>query len=212
MKLLKSKQPSLFDNAHPKGFSGSTYLHEPVIKIEQMTTDELKNGGANLSISFSFAESPFGKIIIASTQKGICHLAFFEDEGEAFTDLKSRFPNASYNHVVNEIQQNALLIFQPDLISNQIDMHLTGTSFQLRVWETLLNIPMGYLSTYGSVAEEIESPKASRAVGTAIGKNPIAFLIPCHRVVQASGNIGGYMWGSARKSAIIDWESNKTCG
>ncbi|HCX98790.1 MAG TPA: cysteine methyltransferase [Bacteroidales bacterium] len=209
MQLIKSKQPTLFDAANQKGLSETNRLYQPVIRIEPMTLDELENGGANLSISYSFAESPFGEVIIASTQKGICYLAFLDDEEEGFADLRSRFPNAHYNHVVDDIQQNALLIFQPNLSTTEIILHLNGTPFQLKIWETLLKIPMGYLSTYGEIAKEIESPSASRAVGTAIGKNPIAFIVPCHRVIQASGNIGGYMWGSARKSIIIDWEAAK---
>lgn len=207
MKLIKSKQPTLFDALHQKGFSGTNRLHEPLIKIEPMTLDELVNGGKNFSISYSFAESPFGEIIIASTQKGICHLAFLEDEDEAFAELRSRFPNADYNQGVNDIQQNALLIFQPNLSAKEIILHLNGTPFQLKIWKSLLKIPMGYLSTYGEIAKEIESPSASRAAGTAIGKNPVAFIVPCHRVIHSSGKIGGYMWGSTRKSAIIDWEA-----
>ncbi len=109
------------------------------------------------------------------------------------------------------MQQNGLFIFQNDWSKlNEIKLHLKGTDFQLKVWDTLLKIPMGQLSTYGNIAEQIGNPNASRAVGTAIGSNPVAFLIPCHRVIQASGNIGGYMWGNTRKTAIIGWESAKT--
>lgn len=109
------------------------------------------------------------------------------------------------------LQQNALFIFQNDWNKlPEIKLHLKGTYFQLKVWETLLKIPMGKLSTYGCIAEKIGNANASRAVGTAIGSNPVAFLIPCHRVIQASGNIGGYMWGNTRKTAIVGWESAKT--
>ncbi len=109
------------------------------------------------------------------------------------------------------MQQNALFIFQNDWSKrNKIKLHLKGTVFQLKVWETLLKIPMGQLSTYGSIARKIEKPSAARAVGTAIGSNPVAFLIPCHRVIQATGNFDGYMWGNTRKTAIIGWESAKT--
>ncbi len=208
MQLIKSKQPTLFDAAQQKGVSGANQLHKPVIKIERMSPDEFGNGGKNLSISYSFGESPFGKVIIASTQKGVCYLAFINDDEKAFNDLKSRFPNAHYNCITDEVQQNALLIFQPNLSAKPINLHLNGTPFQLKVWETLLKIPLGNLTTYGEIAKEIGKPSASRAVGTAIGRNPIAFIVPCHRVIQASGNIGGYMWGSNRKSAIIDWEAD----
>ncbi|MDY0199623.1 MAG: methylated-DNA--[protein]-cysteine S-methyltransferase [Tenuifilaceae bacterium] len=209
MQLIKSTQPTLFDQASKKGLSETSRLHKPAITIEPITPDEAKNGGENLSISYSFTESPFGKIIIASTQKGICYLAFIEDEEKAFTALASRFPNAHYSNTANEIQQNALLVFQPNLRAKEVKLHLSGTPFQLKVWEILLKIPMGYLSTYGEVAKEVENPSASRAVGSAIGKNPIAFIVPCHRVIQTSGKIGGYMWGNSRKTKIIDWEAKK---
>lgn len=207
MKLIKSKQPTLFEAPDPKAFIGLSRLHEPVIEIEPITPSELQNECKNLTINYSFAKSPFGDVIIASTQKGICYLAFIENEKKAFANLQSRFPSANYNFMIDEIQQNGLLNFHTNLSLNQIKLHLNGTSFQLKVWTTLLKIPMGYLSTYGEIAMEIGSSGASRAVGSAIGKNPVAFIIPCHRVVQASGNIGGYRWGSARKVKIIDWES-----
>ncbi|MFK5880482.1 MAG: methylated-DNA--[protein]-cysteine S-methyltransferase [Flavobacteriaceae bacterium] len=211
--LLKDKQATLFDTAHQTGLSGTSRLHDLFINIEGMTPGEFKNGGESLSISYSFAESPFGNIIVASTQKGICHMAFFDNKDDAFAKLKDRFPNASYNQMVDNAQQNALFIFQHDWSKlNQIKLHLNGTPFQLKVWETLLKIPMGNLSTYGTIAKGIEKPQASRAIGTAIGSNPVAFLIPCHRVIQSSGNIGGYMWGHTRKSAIIGWEAAKING
>lgn len=211
--LLKDNQATLFDAAHQTGLSGTSRLHDLFMNIEGMTPGEFKNGGENLSINYSFAESPFGNIIVASTPKGICHMAFFDNQDDAFKKLKFRFTNAKYNQVVDTTQQNALFIFQHDWSKlNQIKLHLTGTPFQLKVWETLLKIPVGNLSTYGTIAKEIDKPKASRAVGTAIGNNPVAFLIPCHRVIQATGNSGGYMWGSARKSAIIGWEASKING
>ncbi len=208
--LLKNQQATLFDTAHETGLSGTSRLHDLFINIEGMTPGEYKNGGKNLYINYSFAESPFGNIIVASTQKGICHMAFFEDQINALSKLQDRFPKANYNQVVDHIQQNALFIFKHDWSKlNQIKLHLNGTPFQLKVWETLLKIPLGGLSTYGAIAKNIDKPKASRAVGTAIGSNPVSFLIPCHRVIQSSGNIGGYMWGSTRKSAIIGWEAAK---
>jgi len=208
--LLKDKQATLFDTAHKTGLSGTSRLHDLFINIEGMTPGEFKNGGENLSISYSFAESPFGNIIVASTEKGICHMAFFDNKNDAFTKLNERFPNANYNQMVDNVQQNALFIFKHDWSKlNQIKLHLNGTPFQLKVWETLLKIPMGNLSTYGEIAKEIHRPKASRAIGTAIGNNPVAFLIPCHRVIRSTGNSGEYMWGSTRKSAIIGWEASK---
>jgi AraC family transcriptional regulator of adaptative response/methylated-DNA-[protein]-cysteine methyltransferase len=209
--LLQDKQATLFDTAYETGLSGTGRLHDLFINIEGMTPGEYKNGGERLEINYSFAESPFGNLIVASTPKGICHMAFAENEQQAFVELKSRFPNAYYNPIVDLNQQNALFIFQYDWSRlNQIKLHLNGTPFQLKVWETLLKVPMGNLTTYGSIAQNIKQPGASRAVGTAIANNPVAFLIPCHRVIKSTGNIGDYRWGNTRKSAIIGWEASKT--
>jgi AraC family transcriptional regulator of adaptative response/methylated-DNA-[protein]-cysteine methyltransferase len=210
-KLLGEKHASLFDTAYETGLSGTSRLHDLFINIEGMTPAEYKNGGKNLTINYSFAESPFGNIIVASTIKGICYMAFNEDERKALEDLIAKFPNASFSRKLDLMQQHALFIFQHDWSKLfQIKLHLKGTDFQLKVWEALLKIPMGQLSTYGAIAHQIEKPYASRAVGTAIGSNPVAFLIPCHRVIQSSGTIGGYMWGSTRKTAMIGWEGAKT--
>ncbi|TGL63661.1 methylated-DNA--[protein]-cysteine S-methyltransferase [Leptospira sarikeiensis] len=210
-KLLKENGNSLLDTALDSGLSGTGRLHDLFVNIEGMTPGEYKNGGKDLSINYSFAESPFGKLLVASTSKGICYISFFENEKKAFQELKSIFPNANYSQTVDLIQQNALFIFSHDWGKlNQIKLHLKGTDFQLKVWETLLKIPMGNLSTYGQIAERIERPNASRAVGTAIGNNPVAFLIPCHRVIQSNGDFGEYHWGSSRKIAMIGWEAAKT--
>lgn len=210
-KLLTDNQATLFDTAFETGLSGTGRLHDLFINIEGMTPAEYKNGGKNLHINFSFAESPFGNLIVASTPKGVCYMAFNENEEKALEEIKAKFPNATFQRKLDLIQQNALFIFQNDWNKlHQIKLHLKGTDFQVKVWETLLKIPMGQLSTYSSIADKIGNPNASRAVGTAIGNNPIAFLIPCHRVIQSNGNIGGYMWGNTRKTAIIGWESAKT--
>jgi AraC family transcriptional regulator of adaptative response/methylated-DNA-[protein]-cysteine methyltransferase len=209
-KLLKENQSSLFETAIETGLSGAGRLHDLFVNIEGMTPGEYKNGGKNLSINYSFAESPFGNIIVASTAKGICHIAFADDEEKAFLALTINFPNATYRQMTNLVQQNALFIFTHDWSKlHQIKLHLKGTDFQIKVWETLLKIPMGRLTTYGNIARHIEKPKASRAVGTAIGDNPVAFLIPCHRVIQSTGIFGGYHWGNTRKTAIIGWETSK---
>ena len=138
-------------------------------------------------------------------------MAFADNEVESLQALQSKFPNASYHQMVDLIQQNVLYIFTHDWSQlNQIKLHLKGTEFQLKVWETLLKIPMGQVTTYGTIAKQINTPSGSRAVGTAVGDNPVAFLIPCHRIIQSTGAIGGYHWGSIRKSAIIGWEAAKT--
>jgi AraC family transcriptional regulator, regulatory protein of adaptative response / methylated-DNA-[protein]-cysteine methyltransferase len=206
--LLKEQQATLFDTAFETGLSGTGRLHDLFMKIEGMTPAEYKNGGANLSINYSMAESPFGNILVASTNKGICYMAFFEDEAAAFMLLQKHFPNAVFKNTIDTIQQNALRIFQNDWSKmQQVKLHLKGSDFQLKVWDTLLKIPMGSLSTYSGIAGYINNPNASRAVGTAIGSNPVAFLIPCHRVIKSTGAHGGYMWNSNRKTAIIGWEA-----
>lgn len=207
-KMLKENQATLFETAFETGLSGTGRLHDLFINIEGMTPGEYKNGGENLSINYSFAESPFGNILVASTAKGICHIAFADDEKKALEALQKTFPNADYKQMVDLAQQNVLYIFTHDWSKlNQIKLHLKGTEFQLKVWETLLKIPMGQLTTYGNIAKQIQQPNASRAVGTAIGDNPVAFLIPCHRVIQSTGVFGQYHWGSTRKTAIIGWEA-----
>src|SRR5690606_24583674 len=170
---LKDKQATLSATAFETGLSGTGRLHDLFVKIEGMTPAEYKNGGKHLSINYSSAESPFGNLIVASTPKGVCYMAFFTDETNAIIDLKQRFPNATFQHQLDAIQQHALFIFQNDWSKLcDIKLHLKGTDFQLKVWETLLKIPMGQLFTYGDIATQIGKPNASRAVGTAIGSNP----------------------------------------
>lgn len=211
--LIAEQQPSLLETAYETGLSGTSRLHDLFIKIEGMTPGEFKNGGEHLAINYQYAESPFGQLMVASTPKGICHLCFEPDETAALASLQTRFPKAQCQKQKDDLQQSALSIFQQDWGQlDQIKLHLNGTPFQLKVWEALLKIPLGGLSTYGAIAKQIEQPTASRAVGTAIGSNPIAFLIPCHRVIQGSGHIGGYRWGPNRKSAIIGWEAARVAG
>jgi len=205
--MLREKQATLFETAAATGLSGTGRLHDLFIKIEGMTPAEYKNGGENLHIHYHFSASPFGHLIIASTAKGICYMAFEENPDKALVHLKQQFPHAHFRQQTDAMQQNALSVFQNNGSEPAgITLHLKGSSFQLKVWEALLNIPMGQLTTYGNIARQTGNPKASRAVGTAIGSNPVAYLIPCHRVIQSSGIIGGYMWGSTRKTAIIGWE------
>src|SRR4029079_7437337 len=172
-KMLKEEKATLFDAAFEAGLSGTGRLHDLFINIERMTPGEYKNGGQHLSINYSFAESPFGNILVASTSKGICHMAFADDEKEALETLQKNFPNAHYRQVVDLIQQNALYIFTHDWKDlDKIKLHLKGTAFQIKVWEALLKIPMGQLSTYGNIAPQLQTPKASQAVGSAVGSNP----------------------------------------
>jgi AraC family transcriptional regulator of adaptative response/methylated-DNA-[protein]-cysteine methyltransferase len=207
--VLKDKQASLFDTAFETGLSGTGRLHDLFIKVEGMTPGEYKNGGEQLNINYSFAECPFGTIIVASTTKGICYMAFVDGSNdEALAELQRKFPNANYTQYLDTIQQNALFIFTQDWSElSDIKLHLKGTPFQLKVWETLLKVPIGGLTTYGSLASDLQNPNASRAVGSAVGDNPVAFLIPCHRVIRSTGETGQYHWGSQRKTAMLGWEA-----
>jgi AraC family transcriptional regulator of adaptative response/methylated-DNA-[protein]-cysteine methyltransferase len=210
--ILKNRQATLFDTAFETGLSGTGRLHDLFIKVEGMTPGEYKNGGEQLHINYSFAESPFGTMLIASTAKGICYMAFADErQSGAFEKLQNQFPNATYHRFVDQLQQNAIFIFTQDWSKlSEIKLHLKGTDFQIKVWEALLKIPMGGLTTYSGIADELNNAKASRAVGSAVGSNPVAFLIPCHRVIKATGEIGQYHWGSERKNAMIGWEASKT--
>lgn len=211
--ILRDQNLTLSETADETGLSGTGRLHDLFMKIEGMTPGEFKNGGKSLNINYSYATTPFGDVLLASTDKGICHMAFVNNRDEALQILKSKFPGAYMTQCVDLIQQNALYVFTHDWNKlDRIKLHLKGTDFQIKVWEALLKIPMGQLSTYGQIADSIGKPKASRAVGTAIGNNPIAFLIPCHRVIQSSGMIGQYHWGSTRKTAIIGWEAANISG
>lgn len=212
-KKLLAQNNNIADTAFETGLSTSSRLHDLFVNIEGMTPGEYKNGGEQLNINYSFAETPFGNIIVAATAKGICHLAFADDETAALEELMSQFPKAFFKRVVDTMQQNALFIFTQNWKDlREIKLHLKGTAFQLKVWEALLKIPMGAVSTYASVAASVNNPKASRAVGSAIGDNPVAFLIPCHRVIRSTGDFGQYHWSSTRKTAIIGWESSKCYG
>lgn len=208
--ILRETQATLFDTAFEVGLSGTSRLHDLFINIEGMTPAEYKNEGSYLTINYSFALSPFGEIIVASTPKGICHMSFAEDHQEAIKNLTSIFPKANYQNSTDEIQKNAIRIFNLDWESlDKIKLHIKGSDFQLKVWQALLNIPMGQLSSYQNIANLIKSPKASRAVGNAVGQNPVAYLIPCHRIIQSTGALGDYHWGHIRKTSMIGWEAAK---
>ncbi|MDR7017235.1 methylated-DNA--[protein]-cysteine S-methyltransferase [Acinetobacter sp. 3657] len=210
-KNILKQQGSIFDATFATGLSSTSRLHDLFIQIEGMTPAEYKHGGQNLSIHYQFAETLFGEVLIASTHKGICALTFVQHQADALEQLKSQFPQAIFKQQADQFQQSALVLFQKDQRRlADIKLHLKGTDFQLKVWQSLLKIPMGQLSTYGELAQAIEHPKAARAVGTAIGNNPVAFLIPCHRVIQSTGAFGGYEWGATRKMAMIGWEGVQT--
>jgi len=197
--LAKSKS-LLFD-----GFSDEkpSKNYKQLIRIEPIVFDQKKR----MSINYTFCTSCFGNLIIASTSKGICYLAFDEDKTEAIKNLKSKFLIADFSEETDVFQRNALLFLQDNKEElPTIKLHLKGTEFQIKVWEILLRIPKGKLATYLQVAKQVRKFTASRAVGTAIGNNLVAYIIPCHRVIQSSGKIGNYRWGKTKKIALIKEE------
>lgn len=207
--MLKENCSTLFEAAYESGLSGTGRLHDLFITIEGMTPGEYKNGGAALTINYSFAASIFGDMMVASTHKGICYMAF-ADEGRdiAVDTLNAAFPNARYRQSVDDFHVDVISFFHQDWNKiKALKLHLRGTPFQIKVWETLLQVPAGSLTTYAQLAERSGNKLASRAVGSAVGANPVALLIPCHRVIKSSGETGNYHWGSARKQAIIGWEA-----
>ena len=209
-KTMLQSNASLADVSFETGLSGTGRLHDLFINIEGMTPGEYKNGGESLQINYSHAETPFGDVLIASTQKGICHIAFTQGSNSGAEGLQQLFPKAALEQKTDMLQQTALQVFTGDWHNlGQIKLHLKATPFQLKVWQALMLIPFGQVSTYSSIAQGIQLPGAQRAVGTAIGSNPVAYLIPCHRVIRSTGVIGQYHWGNTRKTAIIGWEAAK---
>lgn len=208
--VLKDGQSTLFDAAYRTGLSGTGRLHDLFISMEGMTPGEFKNGGRNLYIDYEFLQTPFGRALAAATEKGVCFLAFDENEEKVLDELFRHFPNAKFRRQSSPHIEEIYKVFEPDTGGMaRLKLHLRGTPFQLKVWDALLKIPAGGLTTYGELAATVDQPGASRAVGTAVGKNPVAFLIPCHRVIRSNGLIGGYRWGTTRKTAIIGWEAAK---
>lgn len=204
---MKAAQQSLFDN-NPY-LSGPKVIPADFISITEINTDAAPQIG-DFQIHYSFRDSPFGELLIASTNKGICSVWFVDDKASAIAELETRFGSAKLEHKSTNEHQDVMCFFNHDATKwPKINLHLQGTDFQLNVWKALLNIPFGTSTNYISIATEIKKPKASRAVGTAIGKNPIAYIIPCHRVVQTNRQLGGYMWGIDRKAAILRWEQEK---
>jgi AraC family transcriptional regulator of adaptative response/methylated-DNA-[protein]-cysteine methyltransferase len=208
--LLHDGAPIL-DVALESGLSGPGRLHDLCVNLEAASPGELKSGGAGWTILFGFADSPFGKCLIAESPRGICHLSFVENEKSSLTGLQKDWSQAKFKRDDSAAAQLALRIFLRPADSNSqpaLRAFVRGTPFQVRVWRALLQIQPGTLTSYGRLAGAIEKPTAARAVGTAVAKNPLAYLIPCHRVIRETGVIGDYHWGPIRKRAIIAWESS----
>lgn len=206
--VLRKKSASVYEAAYDTGFSSTGRLHDLFVNIEGMTPGQYKNGGENLTIHYSFHECQFGNYLLASTQVGICNILFFEKSAQAVADeLRELWPNARLIESAGPHDEPVKAFFKKSLIiDTPLHLHVKGTGFQIKVWEALLRIPEAALASYSDIARSIEKPSAQRAVGTAIGSNPIAYIIPCHRVIKTVGKIGEYRWGRHRKTAMLGWE------
>lgn len=212
-KELLREGESILDVALESGLSGPGRLHDLCVNLEAASPGELKSGGAGWTISSGFADSPFGKCLIAESPRGICHLSFIESEDEesGLASLQTDWPKAKLRRNDAAVAQIVPKIFARPADSNSqpnLRAFVRGTPFQVRVWRALLQVQAGSLVSYGRLAEVIGQPAASRAVGTAVGQNPLAYLIPCHRVIRETGVVGKYRWGQVRKRAILAWESS----
>ena len=208
--LLRSSA-SVLDTAYEVGLSGPGRLHDLFVTHEAMSPGEWKVGGSGLTLTYGFHPSPFGTALVMTTPRGLAGLALADAGRErgALADMRSRWPNARYVEDATATAPTAQRIFNPALWKQEQPLRvvLIGTDFEVRVWEKLLTIPMGRLTTYSDLAASAGAPKAARAVGAAVGKNPICFVVPCHRVVGKSGDITGYHWGLTRKRAMLGWEA-----
>ena len=212
-RLLDEGMP-LLETSLEVGMSGPGRLHDLFVTHEAMSPGDYKTRGAGLTIRYGYHISPFGIALVMVTDRGLCGLAFADSGGEAasLADMRSRWPNATYVEDIAATAPYAARVFDPGQWRRDEPLRVVmiGTDFQLRVWKALLNIPMGRATTYSSLACEIGAPKASRAVGAAVGANPLSFVVPCHRAVGKSGALTGYHWGLTRKRAILGWEAGQT--
>ena len=203
-KDLLARSENLLETTHQVGLSSLGRLHDLFVNAEAVTPGEYKSHGAGLTIHYGLHLTPFGKCLIATTERGVCHLSFVEtSEGNAIDTLVADWNQAE---MIEDYRTTAPLIdriFSTPTPDTPLKLHLRGTNFQIKVWEALLHIPTGSLTTYEQIAAQIGNPNALRAVGTAVGHNPIAVLIPCHRVIRKSGEFGNYRYGPARKKALL---------
>lgn len=208
--LLK-KGRSVLDSSLESGLSGPGRLHDLCVRLEAASPGELKSGGAGWTIRAGFAKTPFGDCLLAESPRGICHLSFIEgkNSGVAWAALIAEWPRAAVKRNDAAAKKIAAHIFRP-ASGQEIRAYVRGTEFQVRVWRALLEIPSGTVTTYGRLAMELAQPKAARAVGTAVGQNSLAYLIPCHRVIRETGLLGGYRWGISRKRILLARESSET--
>jgi AraC family transcriptional regulator of adaptative response/methylated-DNA-[protein]-cysteine methyltransferase len=210
---LLRDQASVLDAAYEVGLSGPGRLHDLFVSHEAMSPGEWKAGGEGLTLAYGFHGSPFGEALVIATDRGLAGLAF-ADRGEkaaALADMQGRWPRAQFRNDAARTAALARRIFDPAQWREDTPLRVVmiGTDFEVRVWETLLKIPMGRVTTYSDIASRLDAPRAARAVGAAVGKNPIAFVVPCHRVIGKNGGLTGYHWGLTRKRAMLGWEAGR---
>ena len=215
-RALLDGSASVLDAAHEVGLSGGSRLHDLFVSHEAMTPGDYKRRGEGLDMAYGFHASPFGEALLIATERGLAGLAFVdEDKGQtrqdALADMVQRWPRAHYVEAPAKTGQHAKHIFNAGGWTREQPVRLVmiGTDFDVRVWQALLKIPMGRAVSYTDIARHIGAPSASRAVGSAVGRNPISFVVPCHRVLRGDGSLGGYHWGLTRKRALIGWETGR---
>jgi AraC family transcriptional regulator of adaptative response/methylated-DNA-[protein]-cysteine methyltransferase len=205
-KALLARSGNLLEATYATGLSGPGRLHDLFVQTEAVTPGEYKSKGAGVDIAYGFHPSPFGDSLLAITPRGVCFLAFVEKgHPAALEQLRQTWPKANLSEAPSRTTPVVEQIFSPDP-NSPIPIHMRGTNFQIKVWEALLRLQPGQLTTYQDLAEQVRSPGAARAVGNAVAHNPLAYLIPCHRVLQKTGHFGNYRYGSARKKAMLGWE------
>ena len=212
-KALLADSASVLDTTYELGLSGPARLHDLFVTHEAMTPGDYKAGGAGLTLRVGYHPSPFGEAILVATERGLAGLGFVDggDRAAALADMQRRWPKAAYVEDEAATAPLARRIFDPLSWRPEQPLRvvLIGTDFEVRVWQTLLRVPLGRATTYSDIASRIGKPSASRAVGAAVGKNPISFVVPCHRVLGRSGALTGYHWGLTRKQAMLGWEQGR---
>lgn len=209
-KKLLSESKSLLEVSDSVGLSSGSRLYDHFVQLEAVTPGEYKKRGAGITIEYSVHESPFGRVFCAMTARGICKLSFLDcsDVSEHLQDLRAQWPLAAIRENSESTLKSVEAMFSRSAdIDRPLSLYVSGTNFQTSVWKALLRIPPGTVVSYNQVAKAVGRPQAARAVGSAIGRNPVAFLIPCHRVIQQSGQLGGYHWGETRMHALHAWET-----
>ena len=211
VKGLMRESGSLLDVTYQAGLSSAGRLHDLFVNLEAVSPGEFRKKGEDLTIRYGFHPSPFGECLIALTDRGITNLAFAgkDSRSSLINDLTRQLPFA---HIIEDAVATRPFvrrIFDPSGPRSGINLFLQGTNFQVKIWKALLRIPRGFVMSYEDIADRIDKPKAVRAVASAVARNPVAFLIPCHRVIRKTGAVGDYHWGTARKKAILAWEAGK---